>query len=127
MSLPQREEKRKSPRFSFREAVSYQLYQTPQKFGGCLAYDIGEGGAKINFQDFIPLGTEVTLQVRLGQKSTSRMIDIVGRVVWVIRIPFSDYYQVGVKFIDSIPNLKPKEGIGQYLKAYGALENVSLD
>ena len=117
MSLSPHEQKRKFPRFPFRDAVSYHLYQTPQKFGGCLAYDIGEGGVKINFHDFIPLGTEITLKMRLGQKSTSRIIDIAGRVVWVIRVPFSDYYQVGVKFIDTISNLKPKEEIGQYLKS----------
>ena len=90
-------ERRRSKRVTFREPVQYQ-FTTQSAYGGCLASDISEGGIKINFNNFVPLGAEMAFQIFVN---SIKMVKCVGRVVWVQKFPFSDRYQVGLKFEDS--------------------------
>ena len=108
-------EKRKFLRAPFKMAVSYQL-KDPQAFGGCLASDIGEGGIKINLDDFVPLGAEMMLQIQLGQNFTFPIINLVGRVVWIARVPDSDRYQLGLEFIDTSSRVSSSQKICQYVR-----------
>ena len=95
-----RVEKRKTIRAKFSDAINYQFKDT-NDFGGCLAYDISEGGIKIAFNDFVPVNTEMILQMKL--RNIPKVIDVTGRVVWAQRIPFSDRYQVGLQFTKTDP------------------------
>src|SRR3989338_4836688 len=93
-------EKRRFPRAQFHEAVHYQL-KDESKFGGCLASDIGEGGIQVSLNDFVPINTELVLQMKLGR--LARVVDLTGRVAWLQRVPFSDRYQVGLEFTKPDP------------------------
>jgi len=95
-----RVEKRKAARAKFSDAINYQFRDT-NDFGGCLAYDISEGGIKITFNDFVATNTEMILQMKL--RHIPKIIDVSGRVVWAQRIPFSDRYHVGLQFTASDP------------------------
>lgn len=90
------EEKRRFPRRQFKEAVNYHLRET-QDFGGCLAADLSTGGIRINFNEFVPLNTEI--QVQIHPQGSSKVLDLIGKVVWVSEIPFSERYQIGLQFI----------------------------
>ena len=90
-----RDDKRKFERVNFREAVEYQLRE-PFNTGGCLAYDLSEGGIKINLNDFIPVSTEIEVRMRMG--NNPKPINLMGRVAWVSQVPYSDRYQVGLEF-----------------------------
>ncbi len=87
-------ERRQFSRIRLDEPVRYQL-KDPTQFGGCLSCDIGAGGIRISVNDFIPLNTELALQVHLSSK---RVVDRKGRVVWVEKFRFADRYQAGVEF-----------------------------
>ena len=89
-------ERRRHKRVAFREPVQYHL-PIQSNHGGCLAADISEGGIRINFNDFVPLDSEMIFQVFL---SATKAVRCVGRVMWVQKLPFSDRYQAGLKFSD---------------------------
>ena len=104
-------ERRRFPRFPFREPIQYQL-KNSHRFGGCLAGDISEGGIRVNFNDFIPLDTHIIVQVFL---TMGRMVECIGRVVWVQKLPFSDRYQAGLEFIDSDSSAEAKKEIRHFV------------
>jgi c-di-GMP-binding flagellar brake protein YcgR len=76
--------------------VRFQL-KDPKAFGGCLSCDISEGGMRMVFTDFIPLGTELLINANLA---TQKMIECLGKVVWVRKFPFMDRYEAGLEFCD---------------------------
>ena len=88
-------DQRKSLRVKFQEPVQYH-FKEAKNFGGCLAYDLGIGGIRVNFHEFVPPQTEIKLQLQLGQNQ--KLVDLMGHVVWVQKIPYSERYQVGVEF-----------------------------
>lgn len=106
-------EKRKFRRIRFSDAVHYHMKEE-SGFGGCLACDIGEGGMMVNFNDFVPVNSEMTLQLRLP--SVEKIVDVTARVAWLQKLPYSDRYHIGLVFskIDSIA----KEGIRHYIKSH---------
>ncbi len=108
-------EKRRFRRVRFSEPVHYQLKET-SRFGGCLSLDISEGGMKINFDDFIPLNTEIALQLKLT--GIPRIIDLLGKVVWLQQVPFSERYHVGLRFEQS--DHVSHEEIREYIRSYPA-------
>ena len=107
-------ERRNCRRVQFREPVQYQ-YKDPSQFGGWLACDISESGIKVNINDFVPLDAEFTLQVPLAN---GKIIDCLGRVVWVQKLPFSDCYHAGLKFeaVDSIAEVQ--NDLHQYIQSF---------
>lgn len=107
-----RTDKRRFARARFQEAVGYQLKEVSH-FGGCLACDISEGGLRVHFNDFIPIGSEVLLQMKL--RSASKVFDLVGQVKWLQRVPYSDRYQMGLEFVkaDSVS----QEEIRRFVKS----------
>ena len=100
-------EKRKFLRVFFKKAASYQL-KNSQGFGGCLASDIGEGGIKIYFNDFVPLGTE---------KPSFPLMNLSGRVVWIARDPHFDLYQMGLEFVDTSSRVNISQEIRAYVRS----------
>ena len=94
MFLTEPSEKRKFYRLKFTNPVLFQNLNE-QDFGGSVGCDISEGGIRVNFQEFVALGTELMLQVKL---LSGEMIDVVGRVVWATKLPHAERYQLGLQF-----------------------------
>ena len=91
------EEKRLFRRVSCSQPVHFQ-FKDPAQFGGCLSRDLSEGGIQITSNDFVPLGSELVLQIQLA---TEKAVECVGRVVWVRGLPLMDRYQAGLEFLQS--------------------------
>lgn len=87
-------------RIKLSEPVRFS-FKDPSRFGGCLSYDISEGGVKVRFNEFVPLGTELIMSITLA---SNRVVECIGKVVWVKQIPFTEHYQVGLEFenLDSV-------------------------
>jgi hypothetical protein len=112
------EEKRRYPRFSFNEPVGYQ--KEGQSLEGSLADDISQTGIKLSVSQFIPLNTELELQVQLpGQLG---VIPAHGKVVWIREVPHrDDAWEVGLR-IDQDEEFKL--AIQEYITLY-RLESLS--
>ena len=106
-------DKRKYHRVEYREPVRYHMREQ-SKFGGCLSNDISEGGIKLNFDDFVSIRSEVNIQVRL--ENTPQVVDLIGKVVWVQQVPFSERYRVGLEF--SPPSPISKDHIKSYVNSH---------
>lgn len=105
-------EKRRYKRISLRQPVQFQS-QHSSLGGGSLSCDLSEGGARVDMYDFLPLNTEVTLQVRLA---VEKVIEYVGRVVWIRKFPFADRYQVGLEFSGDKSFLAAKQQLHEFVE-----------
>lgn len=89
-------EHRKYPRVPFKKGVKCRLFAEDVQ-NGELAQDLSEGGIRIRSNVFIPMGEAISLGIQLSE--TEEVVEIVGRVVWVRFVPYSEVYQVGVEFV----------------------------
>ncbi len=105
-------EKRRYRRIQLRHPVQFQS-QNATLAGGSLSCDLSEGGARVDTYDFLPLGTELTLQIRLA---VEKIVEYVGRVVWVRKIPFADRYQVGLEFSGDKTFLAAKRQLHEFIE-----------
>src|SRR3989338_89666 len=87
-------EKRRYRRILLRQPVQFQSQHSALE-GGSLSFDLSAGGMCVDMYDFLPLDAEVTLHVRLA---IEKVVEYVGRVVWVRKYPFADRYRVGLEF-----------------------------
>ncbi len=88
------DERRQFHRVHRAQAVRFQL-KDPGQFGGCLSCDLSQGGIRVELNDFVPLGTEMTLQIQLSDES---VVDCPCHVAWVEKNRFGDRYQAGLEF-----------------------------
>ena len=103
-------ERRVFPRIDLKEPVQFQV-KSVEEGRGALSCDISEGGVRVKLNDFVPIGAELILQVRLN---SGQVVECVGRVKWVSQIPFMDWYQAGVEF-ENTDAIKPiRNRIHQY-------------
>lgn len=107
------EERRLARRITFKDAVRYQL-KDPSHFGGTVAYDLSESGLRMRLGEFLPLGTEVTVDIKLR---TGRVVECRGQIVWISQIPYSDQYQAGVEFVEPEIILDEKKKIREMVAA----------
>jgi len=105
-------EKRRYRRIELRQPIQFQSQSSPLG-GGSLSCDLSEGGVRVDMFDFLPLGTELTLQVRLAPE---KIVEYVGRVVWARKYPFADRYQVGVEFSEDKSFLAAKRQLHGFLE-----------
>ena len=110
-------EKRKFLRISFKEAVQYTLGDA-HEFGGCLAQNIGEGGLRLQLNDFVPMNTKVIVELALGESSKNKVMVLNARVAWAQRIRYSDQYQVGLEFTQDHSSNESKKEVSQYVKSH---------
>ncbi len=94
MFLTQSQEHRRYNRLKFRNSVLYQSLNE-RDFGGSVGCDISEGGLKLNLSQFIPVGTELSLQIEF---SKDNVCHCTGRVMWVEVLPLVERYRVGIEF-----------------------------
>jgi len=87
-------ERRRFRRFRHVKPVQFQ-FKDPQQYGGCLSYDLSEGGIRIHLYEFAPLHAEVTIQIQLAKEN---IIKCASRIAWVEKNRFGEHYQAGLEF-----------------------------
>jgi c-di-GMP-binding flagellar brake protein YcgR len=107
-------EKRQFDRHIHKEPVEIQSRDLSEP-AGALSGDLSSGGIRIYLNVFLPLNTELALQVRLAD---GRVIECTGRVVWVRKNRFNDNYQVGLEFIGGRSVANIQRMINGYLQTY---------
>lgn len=105
------EEKRRDLRLSFKEPIGFRIV-AGHKFGGCLSYDLSEGGVRFRFNDFVPLGKEMSFTIPLASE---RVLEVRGKVVWVNKERFEDAYSVGVKFLLDNEDIQAKADLNSFV------------
>lgn len=108
------EERRLAKRITFKEAVRYELID-PAHFGGTVAYDLSESGLRLRLTEFLPLNTEIILNITLR---TGQVVECRGRIKWISQIPYSEQYQAGVEFADPEIILEEKKKIRRLVAAH---------
>ena len=88
-------ERRSFERKNVYASVRYQS-RTSRNYGSTLTRDISEGGLRLSFDRFVPLNTDLILQMNLP--TVPEVVSAIGTVVWSHRIPHSDRYQLGIRF-----------------------------
>ncbi len=78
-----------------------------------MSCDLGEGGVRVDMYDFLPLNTEVTLKIRLA---VERVVEYIGRVVWIRKFPFAERYQVGLEFSKEKSFLASKQQLHEFIE-----------
>ena len=63
-----------------------------------LVQDISEGGIRLKINKFVPLGTEMFLQIQLG---TEKFVYCYGKVMWAKQLPHTERYEIGMEFMES--------------------------
>ena len=94
MIFAKTQEKRNFLRLKFTNIVSfYNLNELD--FGGCSGCDLSEGGIRLNVFQFIPVETELSLQIEF---SKDNVLHCTGRVKWVEVVPIAERFRIGIKF-----------------------------
>ena len=88
------ENKRIAPRARFKDAIRFEPKDRAE-FGGSVGLDLSATGLRMRFNDYVPVGSELVLQIHLNKE---KVIECVGKVVWVKKYPYSDHYQAGLEF-----------------------------
>lgn len=108
------QEKRSFQRAKCVRPVQFQL-KDPRFYGGCQSQDLSEGGVQIDLNDFLPLNTEIIVQLQLASE---KIVDCVGRIVWVQKMPFTDRYRAGLRFDETNSLLGSRRNIQRYVDNY---------
>lgn len=104
-------ERRMFERVGFGQPVAFQA-KDPVDYGGSLPRDISQGGIRLYFNDFLPLGTELSLQIPLAPQ---KVVECLARVVWVRQMPFMDRCQAGLRFVDNDSRKRAAEEIQRFV------------
>jgi len=109
------EKQRRYKRVVFREP--YQLTtRKGELLGSSLSFDLSIGGIRLRAEDFLPLGSEVSIRFSCKE---DRLLTMNGKVSWVQKVPHSDAYQIGVEFDEAQENLYWKTLIRDFVKEQG--------
>ena len=106
-------EKRRFRRIAYKEPVQFRVPGQAEP-EGCLACDLSEVGIRLNSHKFIPLQERMAITLPVNDEDA---IDIQGQVVWVQRVPHSEYYQVGLAFDPDTDDQSLKE-LQEYIQSH---------
>ena len=106
------DERRNSNRIDLRVPVQYRTKSKEQTIG-CLSHDLSTEGVGINVEDFMPLNSEVSLQIGL---QPNKVVEINGKISWIQTIPYADRYRIGVRFEDDDVSYFAKQEIKKFLE-----------
>ncbi|NQT95392.1 MAG: PilZ domain-containing protein [Candidatus Omnitrophica bacterium] len=96
---PYVKERRRFPRVNARLPLQFKDIQRPiEAYTGTLTKDVSEGGARFISSDFLSIFTRVLLEMSVP--SFSRPIKAISKVAWIQKIPRSNQYNVGIRFMD---------------------------
>ena len=104
------DEKRVAQRFLFSEPVEYVLSEF--SINGSLAGNISLSGVSLKVQGFIPIGTILELQLRMGD--SLKVTWVKAQVVRIRQVLSDDCYEIGLKFIKDEDCIK---AVGSYIIA----------
>jgi hypothetical protein len=104
------EDKRVSPRFLFSEPVEFAQPEAVVKGG--VAGNISLSGMSLRVQGFVPVGTVLELQIRLGQ--SLKVIWVKAKVVRIREVLSQDCFEIGLKFFKDEECIK---AVGEYINA----------
>ena len=97
--LPYVKERRRHPRVNAHLPLQYKDVQRPiETYSGTLSRDISEGGVRFISNEFLSIFTRLLLEVSVP--SLSRPLKAISKVAWIQKIPRSNQYNVGVRFMD---------------------------
>jgi len=113
------EDKRGCPRFLFPQPVAY--VQPDVTVNGSIAGNISLSGISLRVQGFIPMGTLLELQIRLGE--APKVIWVKAQVVRMREALFDGCYEIGLKFV---PDEIGMRAIGAYISASQAQPTLSI-
>ena len=108
------EDKRRFRRITFKEPVQFRTrgHSEPE---GCVGCDLSEVGIRLYSHNFIPIKEEMALTL---QVDAEKQIDLQGRVVWVQRVPHSEYYQLGLEFASQQPDNQSQKKLQEYIQSH---------
>lgn len=106
--------RRTHPRVHFSEAIQFEQINH-HYFGGSVGLDISKGGLRIRFNDYVAVGTELSLQISLPDQE---IIECTGTIKWEAKEPFNDAYQAGIEFAASENVIDSKEKIHHYIESF---------
>jgi c-di-GMP-binding flagellar brake protein YcgR len=90
-----RQEKRQAPRLDCRVPI---MCRRGSAFDRAQTLDISEGGVGLLTRKFIPVDTNLIMEIALSPNSAPVMV--LGRVCWVQRFRSADNYRLGMNFTD---------------------------
>jgi len=102
------QEKRLFPRVKLRAPVYYQARGNPAG-GSTLSDDISLGGVALTVDNFFPTETVIGIKIYV----LARVIQPIGKVVWLTGKPHSAKYRMGIKFLEFDP--REKEYLSDYI------------
>jgi len=110
--------KRSAPRARFTYPVQYEELEI-NVAGGSVGFDISEGGIRIKFNEYVPVGTVVNLYIHLKDG----IIQCSGRIRWMKKYPYSDHFQAGLQFESAENFFDSRTKINNYVKALSAVKD----
>ncbi|HPN57169.1 MAG TPA: PilZ domain-containing protein [Candidatus Omnitrophota bacterium] len=124
-------EKRRYKRIVFREAIEFHVlpggpagHGVPlPSFGGCLSWDLSEGGLRFRAYSFIPLNTDLSVEFSIDHDQS---VTLIARVVWVQKLPHSEQYNLGLEFAKTPQNIHGQRLLHRYLMKYLYPQRKSL-
>ncbi|MCK4994357.1 MAG: PilZ domain-containing protein [Candidatus Omnitrophica bacterium] len=99
-------------RLSIRQDCSYPLQIKALTMDGTqfirnsFSNNISEIGLGITSFDFFAVNEKVHLQV--FSSAWANLLEIIGKVVWVKRLPFQERFKIGIEFVDTTESLKQR-------------------
>ena len=106
--------KRNDQRAQLGEAVQFENAERPEG-GGSLGFDISEGGLRMRFNEYVPVGTELSLRITLPGQT---VIDCVGLVKWINKEPLNESYTAGIRFQATENVIDSKKKIHHYIESF---------
>jgi len=104
------EDKRGYARIPFSESVEYILPDVI--INGSVAGNISLSGISLKVQQFVPMGTFLELQVRLG--TSPEVVWVKAQVVRIREISSEGYYEIGLRFVKDEACIR---AVGAYIHA----------
>jgi len=106
------QEQRRYKRVVFREP--YQLAtRKGELLGASLTFDLSAGGIRLRTDEFLPVGSLVSIQFSC---CNNQLLTIQGKVAWVQKVPHADSYQAGLQFDENEENLFFLSEIRKFVK-----------
>ncbi|MCM8800821.1 MAG: PilZ domain-containing protein [Candidatus Omnitrophica bacterium] len=102
-------ERRRFLRVNFKQPLRYQVLGLGV-LKNTITEDISLGGIGFINEEFIPTGTVI----KLGFNVFLSYIEVLGKIVWVQLVPYSDRYRFGVEFRNL--DLKANKSISDFLE-----------
>ena len=96
-------EKRRNPRFICRVPV---LCKKGTMFDNSQTIDISKGGVGFYSQRFVPVDTNMIMEIALSPKKDPLLA--VGKVRWIQKVGYMDKYRVGMEFADMSKQAKDR-------------------